>query len=535
MAAGENMWDLAWVTDPAAWAGLGTLVLLEVVLGVDNLVFISILVNKLPQEKKRQAFMTGLGLALLMRMVLLAFMARLVALTDPLFTLGGHGYSARDLILMAGGVFLLLKGTMELHDRLEGHAGRFDTSGPQAGYWQVIFQIIILDAVFSLDSIITSEGMVDHVFFMMLAVVAAMVIMVLAAAPLLEFVERHPTVIVLCLGFLLMIGLSLLADGLGYHIPKGYMYAAIGFSVLVETCNQWALRSRRRRYSMRDMRESTARVILNLLGGGVPGGGEAQLEAAALAGDAGGQLFAPMERDMVARVIRLGGRTARFIMIPRQRVDWLDSNADRATVTRFAAASRLAWLPVQRRDTDEVLGVVHPGEILQQEQQGIGNREWDLKTYVRPAPTIFEHTPLTTLLEDFRTNPAPLAFVRDEYGSVVGIITPAELLSVLAGQMGDMPAGPEVCRRPDGSWVLPGRLAVDLFASWLGVSLPRRLFSATLGGLIMERLGRIPEKGARLRYQGWDLEITRMDRRRIDEVRAVKLLLPHTDGRKRKK
>ena len=171
-------------------------------------------------------------------------------------------------------------------------------------------------------------------------------------------------------------------------------------------------------------------------------------------------------------------------MIPRQRVDWLDSNADRATATRYAAASRLAWLPVLRRDTDEVLGVVHPGDILLQEQQGIGSREWDLKTYLKPAPTIFEHTPLPTILEDFRTHPAPLAFVRDEYGSVVGVITPSELLSVLAGQMGDMPAGPEVCRRPDGSWMLPGRLAVDLFASWLGVSLPRRLSSATLGGLI---------------------------------------------------
>ena len=125
------MLEFSWVTQLSAWAGLGTLVLLEVVLGVDNLVFISILVGKLPNEKKRQAFMTGLGLALLMRMVLLAFMARLVMLTDPLFTLGGHGYSARDLILMAGGVFLLLKGTMELHDRLEGHAGRFETRGPQ--------------------------------------------------------------------------------------------------------------------------------------------------------------------------------------------------------------------------------------------------------------------------------------------------------------------------------------------------------------------------------------------------------------------
>ncbi len=399
------------------------------------------------------------------------------------------------------------------------------------GYWQVILQIVVLDAVFSLDSIITSVGMVEHVFIMMLAVVAAMAIMVLAAAPLLRFVERHPSVIVLCLGFLLMIGLSLLADGLGYHIPKGYMYAAIGFSILVEGCNQWALRNRRRRFSMRDMRESTARVILNFLGGGVPSG-DAQLDAAALAGEGGGQLFAPQERDMVARVIRLGGRTARFIMTPRQRVRWLDSRADRKAVSRFAAEANLPWLPVLRRDTDEVLGVVRPGDLLAAPPPAPG-APFDLTAFVRPAPTIFEHTPLPVILDNFRTHPVPLAFVRDEYGDVVGVVTPAELLSMLAGQMGDMPAGPEACRREDGSWVMPGRLSVDLFASWLSVPLPRRLSSATLAGLIMERLGRIPVKGDRLIYYGWELEILRMDRHRVDAVRAVKTL-PAGVGRKKR-
>ena len=527
------MLEFSWVTQLSAWAGLGTLVLLEVVLGVDNLVFISILVGRLPGDRKRQAFLVGLGLALLMRMILLTIMARLATLITPLFVLGGHGFSARDLILMAGGVFLLLKGTMELHDRLEGHSGRYaGETEHHPGFWQVIFQVVVLDAVFSLDSIITAVGMVEHVTIMMLAVIIAMSIMLLSAGPLLAFMERHPTVIVLCLGFLLMIGLSLLADGLGFHIPKGYMYAAIVFSLLVEMCNQWALRNRRRRFSMRDMRESTARVILNILGGSAPGQGDTQLDAAALAGETKERLFAPEERAMLARVIRLGGRTARFIMVPRQRVNWLDSNADRETVSKHAAASRLAWLPVLRRDTDEVLGVVHPGDILMREgEQPEG--QWDLTKFIRPAPTIFEHTPLPVIMEDFRTHPSPLAFVRDEYGSVVGIITPAELLSVLAGQMGDMPAGPEACRRPDGSWVMPGRLTIDLFASWLGISLPKRLDSATLAGFILERLGRIPEKGAHLHYQGWDLEITRMDRRRIDEVRAVRLLTPPVKGKKK--
>ena len=219
---------------------------------------------------------------------------------------------------MGGGVFLLFKGTLELHERLEGHLAAPADAGRHAGFWRVIAQIIALDAVFSLDSIITSVGMVDHVSIMMLAVAAAMLVMAVAAAPLLAFVERHPSVIVLCLGFLLMIGLSLLTDGLGYHIPKGYLYAAIIFAVLVEAANQWALRNRRKRISMRDMRESTARVVLGLLGGR-SGHGDAQLDAAALAGEDGDALFAPEERDMVARVIRLSGRTARFIMIPRQR------------------------------------------------------------------------------------------------------------------------------------------------------------------------------------------------------------------------
>ena len=327
------MWDFSWVTELSAWAGLGTLVLLEVVLGVDNLVFISILVGRLPAEQKRHAFLTGLGLALLMRLVLLAAIAWIIGLTAPLFSLGGRAFSARDLILVGGGLFLLLKGTLELHERLEGHVAGPADAGRHAGFWRVIAQIIALDAVFSLDSIITSVGMVDHVSVMMLAVVAAMLVMALAAAPLLRFVERHPSVIVLCLGFLLMIGLGLLTDGLGYHIPKGYLYAAIIFAVLVEACNQWALRNRRKRISMRDMRESTARVVLGLLGGR-SGHGDAQLDAAALAGESRGALFAPEERDMVARVIRLSGRTARFIMIPRQRVNWLDSRADRETVYR---------------------------------------------------------------------------------------------------------------------------------------------------------------------------------------------------------
>ena len=405
------MWDFSWIADPSAWAGLGTLIVLEVVLGIDNLVFISILTSRLhTQEQRRRAFLTGLGLALVTRLVLLSAIAWIVSLTEPLVTIFGKAFSWRDFILMGGGIFLLLKGTMELHERLEGGMAEYSSAPTRSGFWQVIIQILVLDAVFSLDSIITSVGMVDHIPVMMLAVIVAMLVMVMAAAPLTSFVERHPTVIILCLGFLMMIGLSLLMDGLGYHIPKGYLYAAICFSVLVEICNQVALRNRRKRISMRDMRESMAMAVLGLLGGGRPGEEEARRDAAALASESDAQpLFEPEERDMVARVIRLSGRTARFIMTPRHRVRWLDSEADYATACRFASESLSPWLPVLDPDRDEVLGVIHTGDLAAVTPQGPvtgterpgtaapqddgSGRVWSVRPLLRPAPTIFEHKP----------------------------------------------------------------------------------------------------------------------------------------------
>lgn len=235
-----------WISDPSIWAGLVTLIVLELVLGIDNLVFIAILAEKLPPALRDRARVTGLLLALVMRLLLLASISWLSSLTAPLFSAGGHPFSARDLIMLVGGVFLLFKATMELNERLEG---KDDDEHPQkrgAKFWPVVAQIVVLDAVFSLDSVITAVGMVDHLPVMMAAVVVAIFLMLLASKPLTRFVNEHPTIVILCLSFLLMIGFSLVADGFGYHIPKGYLYAAIGFSVLIEGLNQLAQFNRRR-------------------------------------------------------------------------------------------------------------------------------------------------------------------------------------------------------------------------------------------------------------------------------------------------
>lgn len=215
---------------------LVTLTFLEIVLGVDNVIFISILSGKLPSSQQLRARRTGLLAAMLMRIALLMSIAWIVRLTAPLVTMAGHGISGRDLILLCGGLFLMAKATLEIHERLEGEAGH-ETARTAPSFAAVIGQIMLLDIVFSLDSVITAVGMADNVSIMVAAVVISVGIMMFAAEPISAFVARHPTVKVLALSFLLLIGMSLVGDGFGFHIPKGYIYFAMGFSVAVEMVN----------------------------------------------------------------------------------------------------------------------------------------------------------------------------------------------------------------------------------------------------------------------------------------------------------
>ncbi len=230
-----------WLTSPDIWIALVTLTALEIVLGIDNVIFISILAGKLPDEQQPRARRLGLGLALVTRILLLLSLSWIVRLTAPLFTVLRQEISGRDLILILGGLFLLGKSTYEIHDRLEGEEGH-GSARVRASFAAVIVQILLLDIVFSLDSVITAVGMVSQIGVMVAAVIIALVVMLAAAGSISDFVNRHPTVKMLALSFLLLIGMSLLAEGFDQHIPKGYIYFAMGFSVLVEALN---LRMRR--------------------------------------------------------------------------------------------------------------------------------------------------------------------------------------------------------------------------------------------------------------------------------------------------
>ncbi|MFC5357961.1 TerC family protein [Azospirillum himalayense] len=240
---------LALAADPAAWAALATLIAMEVVLGIDNLIFISILTNKLPEHQRERARRIGIGAAMLLRLGLLGFVAVIVQLTEPVISIFGKGLSWRDLILIAGGLFLVWKATKEIHHNVDPdpNPDLFDTRAPTVGFAAVIGQILVLDLVFSIDSIITAVGMTEHVAIMVIAVVVTVAVMLLAATPLANFINANPTVVMLALGFLLLIGTTLIAEGFGAHVPKGYIYAAMAFSALIEGLNLLSRRARRKR------------------------------------------------------------------------------------------------------------------------------------------------------------------------------------------------------------------------------------------------------------------------------------------------
>jgi predicted tellurium resistance membrane protein TerC len=235
--------------DPAAWIALLALIAMEVVLGIDNLIFIAILTNRLPEHQRAMGRRIGIGLALILRLLMLGSIAFIVKLTNPLFSALGQEFSWRDLILIAGGLFLVWKATKEIHHRVDPDPGPdlFDRKDATLGFSAAMGQIVLLDVVFSVDSIITAVGMTEHVPIMVIAVVVAVLTMLLAATPLSNFINANPTIVMLALGFLLMIGTALIAEGFGAKVPKGYIYAAMAFSALVEGLNMLERRARRNR------------------------------------------------------------------------------------------------------------------------------------------------------------------------------------------------------------------------------------------------------------------------------------------------
>ncbi|MCO6441538.1 MAG: TerC family protein [Nitrococcus mobilis] len=497
--------------DPTLGLGLLTLIVLELILGIDNLIFIAILADKLPPHQRDRARLIGLSLALMLRLGLLAGMSYLVTLTAPLFSVFERGFSGRDLILAGGGVFLLFKATMELHERLEGGAQRHEGPKAHAAFGIVITQIVVLDAVFSLDAVITAVGMVEQLWVMMTAVVIAMAAMMLASKPLTHFVNERPTVVVLCLGFLLMIGFSLIAEGFGLHIPKGYLYAAIGFSVLIEFFNQVARRNRAKQAMKRPLRERTADAVLHLLGGRIEA--ETPLPVIAAGAEA---VFAPTERQMIRSVLELSQRGVESIMTQRRDIVWLDLNRGKEALVESVKAAPHTRLPVARGALDAFEGVVQSRDLL---RNLLEQRELDIERAITQPLAVQEGASALRVLEQLRHHPVPLAIVVDEYGSIEGLVTVNDILAAIAGDFVDT-ANTDALPQPigEGAWLVPGAFPIKELDRLLGTTLPYDGEYRTLAGLLLDRLGRIPAVGESLQWQGHRFEIRELDGLRIARV-----------------
>ena len=437
---------MEFLMDPSIWVGLLTLVVLEIVLGIDNLVFIAILADKLPPKQRDKARIIGLSLALIMRLGLLSLISWMVKLTTPLFSIAQFSFSGRDLILLVGGIFLLFKATTELHERLEGHDEHGTTNRGYASFWAVVAQIVVLDAVFSLDAVITAVGMVNNLAVMMTAVIIAMGVMLLASKSLTRFVNNHPTVVVLCLSFLLMIGLSLIAEGFGFHIPKGYLYAAIGFSILIELFNQIARRNFLKSQSSRPMRERTAEAIQRLMGGKRQNEHEDEP-----AGDVlpAGETFAEEERHMITGVLTLASRSLRSIMTPRTEISWVDCEKSPDEIRSQLLDTPHSLFPICRYSLDDVIGVVRAKDLLVALENGESIVAFAEKT---PPIVVPETMDVINLLAVLRKAKGRLVMVSNEFGVIQGLVTPLDVLEAIAGEFPDEDETPDDVTDGD-SWI----------------------------------------------------------------------------------
>jgi CBS domain containing-hemolysin-like protein len=510
---------MEWIADPTAWLGLLTLIVLELVLGIDNLVFIAILADKLPPEQRDRARVLGLSLALIMRLGLLASISWMVTLTEPLIEVFGKSFSGRDLIMLFGGVFLLFKATMELHERLEGHVAQKSGSATYALFWPIVAQIVVLDAVFSLDAVITAVGMVEHLSVMMIAVVFSIGIMIIASKPLTNFVNAHPTIIMLCLGFLMMIGFSLTADGLGFHIPKGYLYAAIGFSILIEVFNQVA-RSRRKRHNHGSLplRERTAHAVLRLLGGRKPGADEVGDEIAdMLEGDADQVVFDRRERVMISGVLQLAERPIRSVMTVRNDIDWIDLANDPQAIRQQLMNSSYSRLPLIRGGRiDEPLGFLHKKELL---SELLAGNEPDLEHLSRKAINLLESFSILNALEQMRSESTHVAFVVNEFGDFTGMLTMTDILESIAGELPDASEveGPDVVEEGDGVLV-NAAMNLSQLRTRTGFKASATEDYQTLAGLVVSLLDRLPVIGDELMAYGWTMKVVEVRERRVTRV-----------------
>lgn len=514
------MFDMVWIYEPSAWVGLFTLVVLEIVLGIDNLLFIAILASKLPVRLQDKARYIGLGLALLTRLGLITAISWVVSLKDPVISMFGLGLSIRDIILIVGGMFLLFKSTSELHEKLEGKDSTASADSDKAvakAFWMVVLQIVVLDAIFSLDSVITAVGMCEHVFIMMFAVIIAMAVMVSLSKFLTAFVSSHPTLVILCLSFLLMIGFSLMADGLHIHVPKGYLYTAIGFSILIEIFNQIARKNNLKldKNIRNNSRELAASLVLRILG--AKSDNQLQNIKESIVSPPVDNVFAREEKDLVSRVLGLDSQPIRAIMTSRRDIVMVDIGEPYKEVLGNMVNNSYSHIVVYIGDNkDNPLGFINKTELLEKLIKGHG--EVVLKNLVRKPLYIPETVSVLTCIEEMKRAKNYNTFVVDEFGNFEGIVALRDIMEEIAGELPEKSEIQDCVKNKDGSFDVQGDLALTELERQTGIYIPAGSHYHSVAGFIMETLQILPDVGAQVRIDGCVLTVREVKDHTIELV-----------------
>ncbi len=511
---------MMWFYDPSAWVGLFTLVVLEIVLGIDNLVFIAILASKLPLKLQDKARYAGLGMALIVRLILLSLISWIVTLTEPLFVIGSYACSIRDLIMLIGGSFLLYKSTAELHGKLEGEEEVISTSKAAThAFWLVVLQIVVLDAVFSLDSVITAVGMCEHVFIMMFAVIIAMGIMVWCSKPLTVFVSSHPTLVILCLSFLLMIGFSLIAEGFNFHIPKGYLYVAIGFSILIEIFNQIARKnSLKLSKNIKNSRELAASLVLRILGSRNDGQVQTIKESIVSTPEA---VFDSDEKEIVSRVLLLSSQPVRSIMTARRDVEMIDLSLSEKEILNHLSNTPHSHLVAYRDgNRDAPIGILNKSEVLNSKIKNPNSINFS--NLLKQPLFIPETVSVLQALKETKAAKNYTMLVVDEFGNYEGLVTMHDIMECVAGDMPEKTEMDECTKVADGHFVVRGDISLSELEMHTGLHIEPNVHYHTLAGYIIETSQSIPNEGTEISVEDWDIKVTEMKNNTITKVTLKK-------------
>lgn len=486
------------ILDPSIWAGLLTLIVLEIVLNIDNLVFIAIIVDKLPPKKRDSAIFIGLSLALIMRLTLLIFMSWIVTFNHPIFKLGKFIFSIHDLILLIGGIFLVYKATVELHKRLENsQILNRTTRHNYSVFWLVIIQIVVLDTLFSLDAAITAVGMVNNLPIMVLAVIIAMLIMLVSSKTLTYFINKHPKIVIICLSFLLMIGLSLIIESFGFHISKTYLYASIGFAIIIELLNQITKRNVIKNQHFIDINNKPYKKNHNFIKNKQNIKKESLSQQIYKIKIIIYRYFAPKHYEKKAffsnnsNMEFLLNLTCDKIMIKRQNIFWIDFNLSQIEINNQILINKYNSVLICYKELDNIVGILQSKDLL----INIKNHK-KILDLARNSPQIMIpiNFSIWQLLNICYLTKKCFFIVTNKQCNIQGIITTTNIIELISNKMNNQNNMPNIIAIHNG-WLVDGNIHLNVLQKSINYYFNLDHVELSLSDFIIKYLKRYPKMG----------------------------------------